>query len=121
MSMVAQVMEGIKIAKANLGDLLLSATLKHKTGETYVGGTYTPTEDDVPIQIVIDQFTFEDRQMEDFRESDLKVSVFNNDAQDLVIDFSDKILLNGVRYDIVRLEPQYVGTVKAVYEVVLRK
>jgi hypothetical protein len=121
MSMVAQIMQGIEIAKKNLGDLLLTATLRHQTGSTYLSGTYTPATVDVPVQLVIDQFTKEDRERQDFQETDIKVSVFNNADQTLEVDYKDKILLNGVLYNIQVLNPAFVGNVKALFELVLRK
>ena len=121
MSMVTQIMGAIKTAKANLGDLLIEAVLQKVTGKTYVNGTYVPTTVNVPIELVVDRFSIEERMAEGFKETDLKVSVFNNDEQTLVIDPMDKVLLDGETYGILSVDPAYVGPIKALFELKLRK
>ena len=121
MSMSTQIMKAINTAKVNLGDLVRQATLQKVNGTTYVNGTYVPNTSAVPIELVIDRFSIEERMAEGFKETDLKVSVFNNDSQDLVIDPTDKILLDGSTYGILSVDPAYVGSIKALFELKLRK
>jgi len=121
MSMTTQIMGAIRTAKVNLGDLLRQATLQRVNGTTYVGGTYVPNTSAVPIELVVDRFSIEERMAEGFKETDLKVSVFNNDSMDLIIDPMDKILLDGETYGILSVDPAYVGPIKAVFELKLRK
>jgi hypothetical protein len=119
--MAAQVLKALKVAQANLGDLLRDVTLKRKTGEVYANGTYTPTEVDVSAKMAIDAFSYQEKESGLFKETDVKASIFNNDAGDLVVTTDDHIVLDGIRYSVYRVNPAYVGGIVAVYEVILRR
>lgn len=119
--MSAQITKAIKVAKANLGDLVLSASLKRVTGQSYVDGTYTPIETSTPVDLVVDKFSYNEMQSGEFKETDMKVSVFNNDAGDLSITTDDRIVLDSIQYSVYKVDPARVGPVIPLFEVVLRR
>lgn len=113
----------IKIAKANLGDLLREHTLKKASGKTYdtATGRYTTTYVDLTVEGVPDKFSFQEMQAEDFVQTDVKMIIFNDDNNSLTITTDDALLMDGVQYAIRKVDPVFVGGFKPMFQLALRK
>jgi hypothetical protein len=105
-----------------MGDLVRSGTLKATVGKVYdsAAGAYITTSTDTAIEGVIDKFTFNEQQAEDFVQSDLKFVVFNP-TNDLAVSVADYIVLDGVQYTIRKIDATYLGSMRPVITLVLRK
>lgn len=79
MSLSAVVNNAIKTARQGLGDLVQSATLRIITNQVYdtSKGEYVNTTEDRPVEVVKDTFTFHEQQLEDYRQTDIKLVLFN--------------------------------------------
>lgn len=122
MSLSSLVNSAIKQARTGLGDLVQSAILRTISGQTYdtATGRYTPVTQDRPVEIVKDQFTFHEQQLDDYRQTDIKLILFNPN-NDLEPKMGDLILLNGVEYPIIKADPAFAGGYRPVWTLVLRK
>lgn len=123
MSLSDQVLAGIRIARANLGDLLVKATLIRVTGpkvyDTATGKYTVPTEE-VEVDGFVDKFSFMELQAQDFNQTDIKFVVFNTE-NDLNVSTTDSIKFAGITRSIIAVKPEYVGVYKPVIALTLRK
>lgn len=122
MSLASLVNSAIKQARTGLGDLVQPAILRTISGQTYdtATGKYTPINQDRSVEVVKDQFTFHEQQLDDYRQTDIKLVLFNPN-NDLEPKMGDFILLNGVEYPIIRADPAFAGGYRPVWTLVLRK
>lgn len=121
MSIAGAIDQAIKVAKRNMGDLLVSMTLKVPGSTTYVGGVKTTTYNDVTVEGVPDKFSYHEMQAEDFVQSDLKYVIFNNAAGTLDPKTDCQLVIDGVAYQIRKVDPTKVGGFTVVFTLVLRK
>lgn len=122
MSLSAVVNNAIKTARQGLGDLVQSATLRIITNRVYdtSKGEYVNTTEDRSVEVVKDTFTFHEQQLEDYRQTDIKLVLFNPN-NDLEPTISHCLVMNGVEYPIIKAEPAYAGGFRPVWTLVLRK
>jgi hypothetical protein len=125
MSLADAICTAVRIAKQNLGDLIVLSTLKVKGDKTYdVGiGQYTYTETLRDVEVAPEKFTYEELGMVDYDQSDVKLVVFNQ-TNDIEITTSDQMEYpkgSGTWYEVKKVVPNYVGGYKPVLNVVLRK
>lgn len=123
MSLSDQVLAGIRIARVNLGDLLVKASLIRVTGPKVYNtstGTYTVPTETIEVDGFVDKFSFSELQAQDFLQTDVKFVVFNTENE-LNITTADSIEFAGVRRSIIAVKPEYVGIYKPVIALTLRK
>lgn len=119
MSLSRQIFNAIRTAKRSLGDMVLTGQLIAYTTE-YQDGEYVNVGVERNIDIVPDQFSYEELTSLNINEIEVKLLVFNvND--DLVIKTEDKIRYKGDEYSIYLIKPESVGALTPVYTVMLKK
>ena len=108
-------------AKGKLGSLVIQATLKVANVPTYnaASGVKSTTSTDKSIDVVIDKFAFNEIDGEQVKSSDVKLVMFNND--DTVPSLSDKVVLNGVTYDLINVNPVQAGSKVIIFMLQLRR
>lgn len=108
-------------AKGKLGSLVIQATLKVANVPTYnaASGVKSTTSTDKSIEVVIDKFAFNEIDGEQVKNSDVKLVMFNND--DTVPSLSDKVVLNGVTYDLINVSPVQAGSKVIIFMLQLRR
>lgn len=108
-------------AKGKLGSLVIQATLKVANAPTYnaASGVKSTTSIDKSIDVVIDKFAFNEIDGEQVKSSDVKLVMFNND--DTVPSLSDKVVLNGVTYDLINVNPVQAGSKVIIFMLQLRR
>lgn len=120
MSLSSTVVQAIKSAKRELGDLVQTTVLNVHTGRTYVGGKYENTYDPKNVEVAMDKFTFHEQQLEDYQQTDVKLVLFNPN-NDLKPTRQDIMVWEGREIPIIRAEPVYVGGYIPVWTLVLRQ
>ena len=125
MSLANVICNAVKIAKANLGDLVVQAVLRRTTGKTYdtATGRYESTTVNRDLEVAPDKFTYTEMNAADFNQTDVKLTVFNPD-NDIEISTDDQIMypaVGGALYSVWKVLPEHVGGYKPVIAVVLRK
>lgn len=122
MSLAGVVNSAIKQARIGLGDLIQSGTLRLITGRTYntSTGQYTNTTVDKAVEVVKDQFTFHEQQLDDYRQTDIKLILFNPN-NDLEPTISHTMILSGIEYPIIKADPVFAGGYRPIWVLVLRK
>lgn len=122
MSFAGAIDEALRIARRNLGDAIVQATLHRVESKTYdsATGTYSSSPSEIAIDGVIDQFTFLEQSAEDYQATDVKFSIFNPN-NDIVIEIQDEITLHEVKYRVHRVKPVYIGGRRPLITVILKK
>ena len=108
-------------AKGKLGSLVIQATLKVAGVAAYnaASGVKSTTTTDKSIDVVVDKFAFNEVDGEQVKSSDVKLVMFNND--DAVPSLSDKVVLNGVTYDLINVNPVQAGSKVIIFMLQLRR
>lgn len=108
-------------AKGKLGSLIIQATLKTAGVASYdvTSGVKSTTSTDKLIDVVVDRFAFNEIDGEQVKSSDVKLVMFNND--DTVPSLSDKVILNGVTYDLINVSPIQAGSKVIIFMLQLRR
>lgn len=108
-------------AKGKLGSLVIQATLKVAGVAAYnaATGVKSTTPTDKSIDVVVDKFAFNEIDGEQVKSSDVKLVMFNND--DMVPSLSDKVVLNGVTYDLINVSPVQAGSKVIIFMLQLRR
>lgn len=108
-------------AKGKLGSLVIQATLKVAGVAAYnaASGVKSTTTTDKSIDVVVDKFAFNEVDGEQVKSSDVKLVMFNND--DTVPSLSDKVVLNGVTYDLINVNPVQAGSKVIIFILQLRR
>ena len=108
-------------AKGKLGSLVIQATLKTAGVASYnaTSGVKSTTTTDKSIDVVVDKFAFNEIDGEQVKSSDVKLVMFNND--DTVPSLSDKVVLNGVTYDLINVNPVQAGSKVIIFMLQLRR
>lgn len=108
-------------AKGKLGSLVIQATLKTAGVASYnaASGVKSITTTDKSIDVVVDKFAFNEIDGEQVKSSDVKLVMFNND--DTVPSLSDKVVLNGVTYDLISVNPVQAGSKVIIFMLQLRR
>lgn len=120
MSLARLVNQAIKTARIELGDLIQPAILRTIVSRSYVDGSYVPNTNDTPVEVAPDKFTFHEQQLEDYRQTDVKMILFNPD-NNLEPSTGDFLVLDGREIPIIKAEPAYAGGYRPVWTLVLRK
>ncbi len=121
MSLVSTVNGAIKAARQGLQDLVQPAVLRTVTSTYNTDtGTYENATTDYNVEIVKDTFTYHEQQIEDYRQTDIKVVMFNPDDS-LNPTISHLLVMNGSAIPIIKAEPINVGSTIPVWVLVLRK
>ena len=108
-------------AKGKLGSLVIQATLKTAGVASYnaASGVKSIATTDKSIDVVVDKFAFNEIDGEQVKSSDVKLVMFNND--DMVPSLSDKVVLNGVTYDLISVNPVQAGSKVIIFMLQLRR
>ena len=108
-------------AKGKLGSLVIQATLKTATVASYnaASGVKSIATTDKSIDVVVDKFAFNEIDGEQVKSSDVKLVMFNND--DTVPSLSDKVVMNGVTYDLINVNPVQAGSKVIIFMLQLRR
>ena len=108
-------------AKGKLGSLVIQATLKTVGVAAYnaASGVKSTTTTDKSIDVVVDKFAFNEIDGEQVKSSDVKLVMFNND--DTVPSLSDKVVMNGVTYDLINVNPVQAGSKVIIFMLQLRR
>ena len=108
-------------AKGKLGSLVIQATLKTATVASYnaASGVKSTATTDKSIDVVVDKFAFNEIDGEQVKSSDVKLVMFNND--DTVPSLSDKVVMNGVTYDLINVSPVQAGSKVIIFMLQLRR
>ena len=108
-------------AKGKLGSLVIQATLKTVGVASYnaASGVKSIATTDKSIDVVVDKFAFNEIDGEQVKSSDVKLVMFNND--DMVPSLSDKVVLNGVTYDLISVNPVQAGSKVIIFMLQLRR
>lgn len=108
-------------AKGKLGSLVIQATLKTAGVASYnaASGVKSAATTDKSIDVVVDKFAFNEIDGEQVKSSDVKLVMFNND--DTVPSLSDKVVLNGVTYDLINVNPVQAGSKVIIFMLQLRR
>lgn len=108
-------------AKGKLGSLVIPATLKTTGVASYnaASGVKSTATTDKSIDVVVDKFAFNEIDGEQVKSSDVKLVMFNND--DTVPSLSDKVVMNGVTYDLINVNPVQAGSKVIIFMLQLRR
>lgn len=120
MSLSRTVVDAVRIARREMGDLVKLTVLKVNTGQIYEGGKYENTYDPQNVEVVVDKFTFHEQQLEDYQQTDVKLLIFNPN-NDLKPSRKDLIVWDEKDIPIIRADPIYVGGYIPAWTVVLRQ
>ena len=109
-------------AKGKLGSLVIQATLKTAGVASYnaASGVKSTATTDKSIDVVVDKFAFNEIDGEQVKSSDVKLVMFNND-DDTVPSLSDRVVLNGVTYDLINVNPVQAGSKVIIFMLQLRR
>ena len=121
MSNVQTVLSAVKTAKQALGDLVIVATLVQVGPPIYQGGKYIPQEIRTDIEGYMDQFDFEEKQSEDFSESDIKFTYFSDLLSPDLPKTTDKVDLGFGVYGIKSIKPTRVGLYTPLISLTVRR
>lgn len=121
MSLAQVIIEGIRVARSNLGDLIEKATLVTVT-KTYdtTQGKNVESKSEVEVEIVRDKFTWVEQQAPGFQETDVKVLMFNPN-NDIEVDANARLVLDDTTLHVKKVDPSWVGGYKPVITLVLRR
>lgn len=122
MSLASAVNEAVRIARRNLGDAIVQATLHRTESKTYdsATGTYSSSPSEITIDGVVDKFTYTEESSQDYHVTDVKFAIFNP-SNDLEIGLQDQITLHDIVYRVHRVNPTYIGGFKPIITVILKK
>lgn len=120
MSKVSVIINGIKKARAELGDLVVKVTLRRKTGQTYANGKVTPVYTEKDLDGVHDKFDVTETDTSQVLLGDKKVVCFV-DADQIYPDTDDLVVVDGEEYTVKKSSPTYAGNVIVVTTLQLRK
>lgn len=121
MSLAATVIRGIKTARAAMGDLVRVGVLIRQVGKTYdtSKGEYHNSTEPENVEYVRDKFSYEEVQSGEFRQTDVRVIVFNVSGV-TVVSVADTMIVDGITYNVVKSQGEFVGTIPVVWTVTLR-
>lgn len=119
MSLVKLITDAVNQARVQLGDLIVATQLRRVAG-TYDKSTskVIQTEKISTVNIAIIKFEFKEIDGTLVRTDDLKGLIFDTDQD---VQDSDKLMFNGVEYEIIKTTPTYAGSTLVLLEVQLRK
>ncbi len=120
MSLALTTAKAITMAQRSLGDLVKQATFRSVTGRTYTAGQYVNEYTDVPVDVIVDKFSFHEQQMENYQQTDIKLVIFNP-KNDLAPKLQDRMVWGGKELLVIQADPVYVGAYCPVWTVVLRQ
>lgn len=120
MSLAGTIVQAVKTARREMGDLIQPTVLRVMTDRQYVDGRYVNQYDPRDVEVVMDKFTFHEQQLEDFQQTDVKLVLFNPN-NDLRPTIQDQMTWNGRDIPIIKSEPVYVGGHIPVWTIVLRQ
>jgi hypothetical protein len=120
MSLSASINQGINLARSSLGDLVKSTTLRVMTGKTYVAGKYIKTFKDVPVEVLVDKFSYHEQLLPDYQQTDVKLVLFNT-LGTLNPNAEDLMVWIGSEFSVDKADPVYVGSSIPIWMIFLRK
>lgn len=120
MSLSQIVINAVKTAREQAGDLLVKFTVENKTGSTYYNGQKTSTYDPVIVDGVYDKFDINEIDGKLIQVTDVKIVLFI-DRNEQLPKTDSRVSVGTEVYNVMRCWPIYCGDKVVVSTVQLRK